>query len=437
MDTPETLFPGHLAVVAERASQALGQAGFDGLLVPAGEPPMQFADDMPYPYKPNPAFKQWVPEPAPGCLLAFEPGRKPLLLFRQEADYWHLPPATPEAAWTREFDLRVVRSPAEARSSLPAGRRWALLGEPQPSWAGLCEANPPALVAALDYLRAAKTPYEVECLARASRVGAWSHRAAEGAWRAGAAEFDIHLEYYRAARVREEELPYNNIIALNAHAAVLHYQHLDRAPPPRRLSFLIDAGAPWAGYGCDITRTYAGEAGPYAGLVAAVEAAEQRLAALVTPGRDYREIHLEAHRLVGDLLADAGVIRLGGQDAVDAGLTRTFFPHGIGHLLGLQVHDRGGTMADASGTQRPRPDGHPWLRLTRDLEPGFVVTIEPGVYFIDLLLAEARADRRAELIDWKLVDTLRPCGGIRVEDNVVAQPGGPRNLTREAFAHPG
>ena len=434
MDTQESLFPRHLAQVAGRTARALERAGLDGLLVPSGEPPMQFADDMPYPYKPNPAFKLWVPQASPGCLLAFEPGRKPLLLFRQQADYWHLPPATPEAPWTREFDLRVVGSAEEARAALPAGRRWALIGEPGAAWQGLGEANPPALVAALDYLRAAKTPYEIECMARASEVGARAHRAAERAWRDGASEFDIHQAYCLAARVREEELPYNNIIALNAHGAVLHYQHLDREPPARRLSFLIDAGAPWGGYACDITRTHAAGNGAFADLVRAVEAAELRLAALVTPGRDYREIHLESHRLVGDLLAEAGLIRLRGQDAVEAGLTRTFFPHGIGHLLGLQVHDVGGLMADASGAPRPRPAGHPWLRLTRDLEPGFAVTIEPGVYFIDLLLAEARADRRATLVEWAQVEALRPFGGIRIEDNVVALPEGPRNLTREAFA---
>jgi Xaa-Pro dipeptidase len=437
MDTKETLFTRHLEALSGRASRALEATGFEGLLVPSGEPPMQFADDMPYPYKPNPAFKQWVPEAVPGCLLAVEPGRKPLLIFRRDTDYWHLPPAPPDGPWAREFELRLVRSAAEARAAVPAGRRWALLGEAEAAWDGLAESNPPALVAALDFLRAAKTPYEIDCLARASAVGARAHRAAERAWRGGASEFDIHLEYCRAARVREEELPYNNIVALNDHGAVLHYQRLDRVPPARQLSFLIDAGAPWAGYGCDITRTYAAGAGAFASLVQAMDAAEQQLAARVTPGRDYREIHLEAHRLIGDLLADAGIIRLRGQDAVEAGLTRTFFPHGVGHLLGLQVHDVGGTMADASGAQRPRPEGHPFLRLTRDLEPGFVVTIEPGVYFIDLLLAEARADARAALIDWTLVEALRPFGGIRIEDNVVALPDGPRNLTREAFAAAG
>jgi Xaa-Pro dipeptidase len=128
------------------------------------------------------------------------------------------------------------------------------------------------------------------------------------------------------------------------------------------------------------------------------------------------------------------VIKLGGDEALDAGLTSVFFPHGIGHLLGLQVHDVGGVMADAAGHERQRPAGHPYLRLTRMLEPGVVVTVEPGVYFIDMLLAAARADKRRELIDWQRVESLRPYGGIRIEDDIVTTTEGPENLTRDAFA---
>ncbi|MBS1200158.1 MAG: pepQ [Proteobacteria bacterium] len=434
MATTEALFNPHLEAVAGHFARALEAAAFDGALIPSGEPPMQFADDQPYPFKANPRYRQWVPEASPGCLLAVEPGRRPLLLFRQEADYWHMPPSIPDAPWTRAYDLRIVSDASEARAALPTGRRWALLGEPAPAWDGLGEANPAAVTAPLDYGRAAKTPYEVECLARASLAGARAHRAAERAWRDGASEFAIHLEYCRAAGAREEDLPYNSIVACNEHGAVLHYQHLDRQAPAARRSFLIDAGAPYAGYGSDITRTYAAGPGPFADLVAAVDGVQRRLASLVAPGRDYRDIHLEAHRLIGGVLADCGLSRVRDDDAVDAGVTRAFFPHGIGHLLGLQVHDVGGLMADDTGALRPRPEGHPFLRLTRDLAEGFVVTIEPGVYFIDLLLAAARADRRAALIDWDRVEALRPCGGVRIEDNVVALAGGPRNLTREAFA---
>ena len=111
-----------------------------------------------------------------------------------------------------------------------------------------------------------------------------------------------------------------------------------------------------------------------------------------------------------------------------------FFPHGIGHLLGLQVHDVGGLMAGPQGGTRPRPEGHPYLRLTRELASGFVVTIEPGIYFIESLLAKARAEPRGRAIAWPRVEALKPWGGIRIEDNVVAQAGSPRNLTREGFA---
>ena len=149
---------------------------------------------------------------------------------------------------------------------------------------------------------------------------------------------------------------------------------------------------------------------------------------------DYRDIHLEAHRSLAGVLVTHGIVSGSPEAAVESGLTSVFFPHGIGHLLGIMVHDASGFAAGPAGGTREKPEGHPYLRLTRDLEPGFVVTIEPGIYFIDSLLEAARADGRGRAIDWKRVEALRPCGGIRVEDNVVAQAGAPRNLTREAFA---
>jgi Xaa-Pro dipeptidase len=118
---------------------------------------------------------------------------------------------------------------------------------------------------------------------------------------------------------------------------------------------------------------------------------------------------------------------------VDARISSAFFPHGLGHLLGLQVHDVGGFMAGPAGGTIPRPEGHPFLRSTRVLEEGYVVTIEPGLYFIDTLLAELKQSANSRFMDWAKVDAFRRFGGIRIEDNVVAKAAGPENMTRDAF----
>ena len=115
------------------------------------------------------------------------------------------------------------------------------------------------------------------------------------------------------------------------------------------------------------------------------------------------------------------------------GVSSVFLPHGIGHLLGLEVHDVGGFMKDPDGAVIPRPEGHPFLRLTRVLQEGFVVTMEPGIYFIDQLLSAAKADTRARSINWSRVDALRRFGGIRIEDDLAVTRSGCENLTRDAF----
>jgi Xaa-Pro dipeptidase len=146
------------------------------------------------------------------------------------------------------------------------------------------------------------------------------------------------------------------------------------------------------------------------------------------------DIHLAAHREVGEVLNDTNLIRTSPEGAVESGLTFVFFPHGVGHLLGLQVHDVSGLACDESGNPRAAPANHPFLRLTRTLEPGFVVTIEPGIYFIDMLLREARAGALGREINWERVETFHPYGGIRIEDDVVCTDAEPENLTRDAFA---
>lgn len=440
MTSSTSAYADHLATLQARTATALERGGFDHLVVPSGTPHTQLFDDRDYPYAVNPQFKHWLPLTRhPGSWLVVTPGARPKLVYLQPRDYWHVVPEAPAGEWVSHFDITVIRTPEEAMQHLPKNaQRCAILGEAQSAlgkYAAFKPNNPQPVLDYLDYHRAYKTPYEIAMLRQATRRGVRAHRAAERAFRAGASEFGIHLAYCQAAGQDATELPYSNIVALGTHGAVLHYTELDRIPPKAARSFLIDAGASHAGYACDITRTHAhADAGEFQALIDAVDAAQQRMCDQVRAGVDYRQLHLDAHLALAGVLRDAGLITVSPEEAVATGVSSAFFPHGIGHGIGLQVHDVAGFAASDRGGTIARPDGHPYLRLTRTLEPGFVVTIEPGLYFIDMLLEDLRAAGRGASVDWDRVEAFRPYGGIRIEDDVVCTDGDPVNLTREAFA---
>ena len=437
--TLPALYAQHLDTLRQRADAALERGGFDHLVVPSGRLHYQVFDDRDYPFATNPQFKAWLPLTRnPGSWISYTPGARPKLVYLQPHDYWHVVPKAPAGYWTEHFDIEVIREPDDARRLLPAqANRCAILGEAQSTLGdgAFAPNNPRAVIDYLEYHRGSKTPYEVEMMRAASARGVRAHRAAERAFRAGASEFGIHLAYCQAAGQDLADLPYANIVALNEHAAVLHYTELDRTPPRDPRSFLIDAGASHGGYACDITRTYAADAGDeFQALIDAVDAAQRAMCAQVRPGIDYRQIHLDAHLALARILSDFAVINVSPEAAVETGVSSAFFPHGIGHGIGLQVHEVAGFAASDAGGMLPKPDGHPYLRLTRTLVPGMAVTIEPGIYFIDMLLDELKAKGLGDSVDWNRVNRFRPFGGIRIEDDVVCTEGEPINLTREAFA---
>lgn len=431
------LYPDHLATLQQRTSVALERGGFDHLVIAAGQPRYQFLDDMPYPFQVNPHFKHWLPvSRAPGSWLVVTPGQRPRLIYLQPQDYWHVVPEAPAGYWVEHFDIVIVREANEAAAHLPAqAGRCAIIGEDIAAVGEHHPNNPPAVLDYLHYHRAWKTEYELAMMRVASHLGARAHRAAEAAFRTGASEYAIHMAYLGAARETENELPYGNIIGLNEHGAVLHYMHLERNPPVVSHSLLIDAGASFHGYACDITRTHASrEATEFQQLIDAVDRAQRDFCSQVRAGKSYPELHLHAHHVLATILREQGFIRMSAESAVESGVSRVFFPHGLGHYIGLQVHDIGGFQAGEAGGTLPKPDGHPYLRLTRTIDAGQVMTIEPGLYFIDLLLAGLKQTPQARDIDWDKVDMFRQFGGIRIEDDVVCTAGEPENLTRDAFA---
>jgi len=426
----------HIDTLRGRFDRALEACSYRAVLIYSGGLTPIFGDDQDYPFRVNAWFKAWVPlTQTPNCFVYYEPGRAPMLLFHRPIDFWYLAAELPQSEWTRTFEVKSISDRTAARTALPRELgNVVCLGEPfaeAAAWGLAC--NPVDFTTRLEYDRAFKTPYELACLRHANRLGARAHLAAEHAFAGGASEREIELAFLRASGSREQDLPYNPIVALNEHAAVLHYQRLDALPPPALHSLLIDAGVASRGYGSDITRTYAFADSDFAALIEAFDAVQQALCAGVHAGADWRDVHLTAHRLVAELLHEADITTCDAEEAVATGVSGVFLPHGLGHLLGLQVHDAGGLLRSPEGGAIPRPPGHPYLRLTRVLAEGFVVTMEPGIYFIESLLDEARADSRAGRINWARVEQLRKFGGIRIEDDLAVTATGAENLTRDAF----
>lgn len=434
-DQLASLYPQHLATVVANATAALARSGFDHLLLPSGVDTYRFLDDLVYPFRPNPQFLAWVPLTAhPHSWVSFTPGNRPVLVYYQPDDYWHLPPSAPSGFWPAHFELRVISSPAQAREHLPRDlSRAAIIGEPNAALADAVPNNPQRLIDALHLSRTRKSAYEVQCMRIANLHATRAHRAAATAYRERHSEHEINRAYCEAVGQKEGDLPYGNIVCLNAHSAVLHYQYQDRQAPAEHHSMLIDAGAQVNGYAADITRSYGDGSEQFSALLEGVTTAQLALTAQARPGTDYRQLHLDAHLKLAGLLSAQDIVRMSPESMVESGVSASFFPHGLGHYLGLQVHDVAGFLRDDSGATIDKPEGHPYLRLTRTLEVGNVLTIEPGVYFIDSLLAKLRGGPHAKCVNWGLVDALRPYGGIRIEDNVHITAGEPENLTRDAF----
>lgn len=438
LDAITTEYDAHVAGLQRSYEAALAQSGFDAVVVHGGAAKKRSGfDDQWWPLRATPHFQHWVALSEPGAVIIVRAGRRPTLLRVTSVDFWEHAVAPESEHFVDHFDHVDLAAADNAKDHLPGGRV-AFVGdeaEVAARW-GIDAVNPPALVAALDALRVYKSMYERLCLAEANRRAAQGHEALRRAFFEGASsELELHLAYLAVTQQDDPETPYKNIVAFDANAATLHHVAYARRRPgeggPRTL--LLDAGATCLGYCSDITRTWVRDGGDatsavFRGLVEGVEALQQRLCAAVAVGMNYEALHDRAHDEVGALLSATGVVTCSADEAVASGLTRAFFPHGLGHSLGLQCHDVGCAVL------KPRAD-NPFLRNTRAIEVGQVFTVEPGLYFIDALLRPVREGDGGHRVDWELVDALAPFGGIRIEDDVVvtgAKDGGAAidNLTR-------
>ena len=431
------LYSQHLAEKTHRFQAILAATEFDEIVISAGDSKMQFADDMAYPFVANPYFREWIPlgKRTGSYLQISATADKPRLFLLCVEDIWHTAPQSLPAGFERGLEIVEYASSSELKSYFShRDGGTAFISEVNTLDIAADCWNPKSVTNQIDYQRRGKTVYEQDCVRQANRLAVPAHRAAYEAFMGGASELEIAAAYLRGCNCSENEMPYGIIAGVNEHAAVLHHHNLDKQRHTPR-SFLIDAGVSVHGYASDITRTYAYDSGSdFAAMIEVMDAAQQELVAGGGIGKSPVDLHVMSHLKAAEVLRQFDVISVSADDAFASDITATFYPHGLGHHLGCNVHDKGGNLANAQGDLMPPPEKYPKLRSASPMVANQIHTVEPGLYFIPALLDKLRQGEHASKINWSRVDDFLPFGGIRIEDNIVVHADGSlENLTRDAF----
>ncbi len=286
------------------------------------------------------------------------------------------------------------------------------------------------LIRAVVELRSVKSELEINELEKAAGIGYEMHTTAMKLAVPGAREMEIAgiMEGIALKHGGAVSFP----IILSQNGETLHNHDHSQVLQEGRL-LLVDAGAEAPShYCCDYTRTIpvGGRFTPrqrdiYEIVLHANNSAFKR----IQPGVTYQEIHLHASTRIAKGLIELGLMKGNCEEAVAAGAHALFFPHGLGHMMGLDVHDMEGLGENFVGyddkVKRIDQFGTAYLRMGRELQPGFVITNEPGIYFIPALIDLWRKERKFEqFINYDLVETYKGFGGIRLEDNVLVTPDG-------------
>jgi len=386
----------------------------DIVLVRAGTPVPIEGSDQYHPFRAHPEHQYLAGTDVPGAVLAFDAAERSWALFapRLTAD---------QLVWEAEPDP-VGRPLAELDDWLDhrRGRRVRNAGA-----GGEAE-----LSVGIAETRLHKDDAELDALRRAARMSEVGYAWLFAETRAGMTERDVQIGleagFFRAGAPRTA---YDSIVASGPNGAVLHFLPTARRIEPGDL-LLVDAGASCEGYASDVTRTMVVGAEPtdvQSFLWQLVLRTHELSIDRCRPGTEWREVHLAAARTIGTGLVELGVLRGEPDELVSSGAVALFFPHGLGHLIGLTVHDAGGYPPGRERSTHPQLR---YLRTDRPLEAGMITSVEPGVYFIEALLGDpAIRARHADTVVWETVDRLRGFGGIRIEDDVHVTEGEPEVLS--------
>lgn len=283
---------------------------------------------------------------------------------------------------------------------------------------------------AITYCRSIKTVAELNKLREAARVNNLAHLKAMKALKPGMHEYEMKALFeYHQMRHGLLQNAYSGIHAGGVNSAILHYTDNNQLIRNGDL-YLIDAGFEYEGYASDVTRTYPANgrfSGDQATVYQTVLNALNGCIELVKPGVKMEDLHLAACKIILSGLKEMGLIRGNLEEMMEVSLFALFFPHGLGHFLGLDTHDVGGYPKGVERIDRP---GIRFLRVRREMEPGMVITIEPGVYFIPALLRPAfEMSEYSRFLVRDKIENLFEFGGVRIEDNLIVTTTGSENLT--------
>ncbi|ORX43189.1 hypothetical protein DM01DRAFT_1313128 [Hesseltinella vesiculosa] len=279
--------------------------------------------------------------------------------------------------------------------------------------------------------RLVKADWEIEIMRQANKISSDAHIKLWQASYPGCTEAQLHaLFLYESARHGAFFQSYYPIVGCGKNAATLHYNKNNAVMENANDVVLVDAGAEYNVYASDITRVFpvGGKFSPEARTIYTIVLNMQKASIdMCRAGVAYEDIHLKAMEIGCDGLIEAGILVGDRQELLDKDVMAAFYPHGIGHSIGLDVHDVGGYPDGVGRIDRP---GWRNLRMRRVLAPGNVVTIEPGVYFFDYLINPVLENpATAKYVNIDMLNKYKSVGGVRIEDNIVITEGEPLNLT--------
>lgn len=431
-----SLFKQHIDEKLARFQVILAASEYNHLIIGSGSWKLQFQDDMAYPFKANPYFREWLPlDKRSHCFLHIQSSaHKPRLYLLCKEDIWHTTPQELPKEFSEHLEVIHFVNTDELKNTICKHQEDLIFinetndfDMPENQW------NPTQVLNAIDYQRRSKTAYEHACIRQATRLAVPAHRAAESAFMAGATELEIASTYLSACKKSENEMPYAIIAGINEHAAILHHHQLNSQPVEPR-SFLIDAGVQYNNYASDITRTYAYDKGSdFFAMIEHLDNAQQQLVAEGGIGKSPMDLQFSAQQKIAQILIEFKLLKVSVEQALDSNIINTFFPHGLGHHLGSNVHDKGSRLANPQGDLVAASKKYPNLRASAPMQANQVYTVEPGIYFIPSLLNKLRVNQ-PDSVDWDQIEHWIPFGGIRIEDNIILHENNQKeNITREAF----